>query len=265
MGLQITGLLEESKKVKVDITDNIKCDAVGKKLFLIILTALLILLQNGFTQERIANTKNENICVKARVIKITKETQDNVARSGLAVVLKLEFINISGEPVVLLTKKGPYCPRAVLTKTPGPAAGENILYDLYRGPSVNTSPEWKAFHEALDQPRPPVGIVQVLKPGDSWVKEIDITLRLPIEKEESYRADRPAASWAFILQNSSIWFRVGCETWPFNIENNPLSDEFQFGHELQQRWLQYGSLQLDSLVSEPIELNLKSLDLLKSE
>jgi hypothetical protein len=188
---------------------------------------------------------------------IEKEILPNSSIVTITIALKLEFKNSGFKPLILLSERCPFCPGAVLTKTSGPAIGDNILFDQYYGPSISTAPEWKVFRASLNQSKPPRDLVQVILPGDSWVMEKAVVLRLP-KKLERYRVDRPLTSWDVLLQSSPIWLRLKCDVWPFNVESDPWSGKLPFGRELQKRWRKYGVLQLKQVISEPIKLDLGS-------
>lgn len=259
--MRITGLFEASPGIKAVIITKNKWENMSKILYIFVGAVLLVIFQDGFAQTKNVHNGKKGLLVEAKVSKLIKEIQGNSERIAVTVSLIIEFVNNSEQPIIMLTQKCPYCPQVILTRTQDPAVGENILYDLYRGPSISKSSEWENFRSVINQSIPPQGIFKVLKPRERWSRDIDYTMSLPINKLESYRADRPAVDWDVILKNPTVWLRFGCDVWPFNVESDPWAEEFRLGNELQKKWLKYGLLQLDSVVSEPIELNLQSLGL----
>lgn len=251
-------LSKGSTRVIADIIDlNRERKNVCKIFGLAFALGLLIIVQAGFSGSKPSTNNNANaVSLRGMVTGFNKEIPAKASTVTVTVKFKLEFVNTGVQPFILLSEKCPICPGVTLTKTPGPAVGDNILFDEYYGPSVSTAPEWKEFRANLNQSKPPTGLVQIVKPGDSWVMESVAVLRPP-KKLERYRIDRPPVSWEVLIQSSPVWLRLNCEVWPFNVENNPLSGKLHFGHELQKRWRQYGMLQLGPIVSEPIKLNLQ--------
>jgi hypothetical protein len=173
------------------------------------------------------------------------------------VKLRLEFLNVGRKPVILLTDHSPLCVGATLTRNSESASGGNLLFDEYAGPADQSrSPEWTEFRMALDQQSPPSPLVRILQPGESWVTDSFIVLRPPI-KFESYRVDRPPVNWQILKESSPVWLRLQCDLWPRNVERPPLSERFRLGRELRRRWKRVGDLQLDSVVSEAVQLDLQ--------
>jgi hypothetical protein len=173
------------------------------------------------------------------------------------VKLRLEFLNVGRKPVILLTDHAPLCPRAMLTRDAESASGGNLLFDQYAGPADQSrSPEWTEFRKALDQQSPPSALVRILQPGERWVTESFSVLRPPI-KFENYRVDRPPVSWQILKEASPVWLRLECDTWPRNVERPPLDGRFRLGSKLRKRWKRSGELQLDSVESEPVKLDLR--------
>jgi len=178
----------------------------------------------------------------------------------VTVKLRLEFLNVGRKPVILLTKNSPLCVGATLTRNSESASAGNILFDEYAGPANQSrSPEWTEFRKTLDQQSPPSSLVRILQPGESWVTESFIVLR-PSIKFESYRVDRPPVNWQILKESSPVWLRLQCDLWPRNVERPPLSEKFKLGRELQKRWKRMGDLQLESVMSNPIELDLQAND-----
>jgi hypothetical protein len=217
----------------------------------------LIISANCLAQALSSQAKDgRTILLRGTVIGVVPEISHGSSFATVKVSVKLEFLNISVKPLLLLLEKSPICVEAIITKTANPEEGDNILYDQYRGASINFSPEWKKLREALNQSKPPTDLIKIVKPGESWINDNYIIFR-PSLKLEKYTIDLPAVSWNLLLQSSPAWLRLKCELWPFNVEPDPRSSENRFGHELQQRWHQYGILQLDTITSEPIAIDFR--------
>jgi len=73
----------------------------------------------------------------------------------------------------------------------------------------------------------------------------------------SYRVDRPPVDWQILEEASPVWLRLECDTWPQNVERPLLNGKFRLGGELRKRWKSIGELQLDSVESEPVKLDLR--------
>lgn len=224
-----------------------------------ILILLLLNVSNNCSAQSSLYQDNDNrtILLKGTVTGVETEISPGSSFADVKVSLKLEYANIGKKPLLLVTKKNPICVDAIITKTTKPADGDNILYDEYRGLSVMLSPEWKELRDELNMKAPPSKLVQIVKPGESWIHNSFVNFRPPLELEQ-YAIDRPAVSWSLLLQSSPAWLRLKCDLWQSNVEPDPWSKEHRFGHELQQRWRQYGILQLDTVTSEPFILNLRS-------
>jgi len=218
--------------------------------------ALFVTVQVVLGQSKSRALETESVILRASVLGVKSEALPEASVIAVTVGLRLEVVNSGNDPVILLTERSPLCIGTTLTRTVGPAVGDNILFDEYRGPAVSTSPDWKVFRTTLDQPKPPVGIVQILKPGENWATESFVVLRPPI-KLDRYRVDRPPVSWQILRDSSPVWLRLRCDLWPLNVERDPTSTKLSFGRELQTRWNGFGKLQLASLVTEPIELDLR--------
>ncbi len=223
-------------------------------LILIFLTASQIAF--GQLQSSYSDARPLTLRVKALAVEV-EEISPKTYIVPVNVKLKLEFVNVGRRPIILLTDHSPLCVGATLTKNPESASGDNLLFDQYAGPGDQSrSPEWTEFRKALDQQLPPPALVRILKPGESWATDGFIVLRPPI-KFERYRVDRPPVAWQILRESSPVWLRLQCDLWPRNVERPPLSERFRFGRELRNRWKRIGELQLDGVLSRPVELNLR--------
>ena len=178
----------------------------------------------------------------------------------MTVNLRLEFTNMGQEPVILLTELAPLCVGEAITKTPVAPTnwpipkGDNILYWDYRGPSDFGVGRWGSLRNSLDQPKPPLDKVHVLAQGESWLTESFIVLRPYIEPEKF-----PPPNKATILRDleilSPVWLYLYCQTWPLNIEVRGPVDGPKTGQKLRKRWMNFGELCLNPIISEPISLD----------
>lgn len=177
----------------------------------------------------------------------------------MTVSLSLEFWNTGQKPLILLTELAPLCVGKALTKTPITPThwpvpeGDNILFWNYAGPSDFGTGKWGDLRSSLDQPKPPPDKVRILAPGEHWTKETFTVLRPHIEPEKYPPANRPT-----ILRDletlSPVWLHIYCQTWPYNIEVRAGLDNPKTGRKLRKRWIKFGELRLDPIVSEPISL-----------
>jgi hypothetical protein len=195
------------------------------------------------------------VALRGKVVGIEHEVVPEAFMIRVTVNMKLEFFNPGGKPAILLTSGSPVCVGTKVTKTPAPAVGNNVLFDDYRGPSIYGRPKWKLLHAALNQPEPPADLLRIIKPGDTMVEDSFVVLRPPI-KLLKFKV-RPYAPWESLKEASPVWLRLECEAWPRNVEPEPLSDKPNFGLELQKKWREFGDLQLNHIVSEPMELDLR--------
>jgi hypothetical protein len=200
--------------------------------------------------------KSDSLVLRGKVLHVRDQTLSKASVVALTADLRLEYVNTGIEPVILLTERAPGCVGTTLTKSPGVAVGDNVLFDDYRGPSVDTSTEWEVLRNRLDREKPPVGLVQIIEPGEHWTTNSFVVLRPPI-KFKRYRVDRPPISWSALRDSSPVWLRLNCDVWPNNVEVDPLSERIELGHKLQNRWRRFGHLQLRNLISEPMELDLR--------
>lgn len=223
--------------------------------WLAFILGLLNIVHSGTAPSEPNKSAGDALVLRVRVVSIKNESSPGTSVIAMTAALRMDLHNEGKKPVILLIEKAPLCVRAVLTKSSGAAVGDNILFDEYRGPSVATSPDWEIFRRALDQPKPPVEMTQIVKPGESWATDSFVVMRPPV-KLERYRVDRPPISWRLLRESSPVWLRVECDAWPLNVERQPTSGKIRFGRELQKRWHEFGKLQLDSVVSEPIEVEL---------
>jgi hypothetical protein len=204
-----------------------------------------------------SSTRNESsVRIRANITNSKTKVVPGSSVVEVTISFNLELLNVGTRPILILSQDSPMCVGTTLTTDTGPAVGENILFDEYRGPSRDGSPAWNRLRRALDQPEPPRESIRLIEPGESWRSQTYVVLRPPVQFEH-YRIDRPPVSWTLLRNHSPVWLRLQCETWPLNLETTTDSGRTVFGHKLQQRWLKYGDLQLSVLKSEPVRLDLR--------
>jgi hypothetical protein len=181
--------------------------------------------------------------------------------SLIEVKLKMELVNISSKPIILLRRDPNEFIGSALAKSPNDFKTGNILASNYGGPSNSIDPEWAALRAKLDTPNPPPDETRILMPDELWQFQISARVGVPTK---SGRKDKiefiGTESLQVIQQLSPIWLRVTIhEIWPFNVEKvGPDRDTLKLGHKLQKRWKAVGLLWLEDIYSEPIILDLKT-------
>jgi hypothetical protein len=199
------------------------------------------------------------LILRGRVIGVRTEIPPERLFAIVTVSLSIEFSNTGQKPVILLTELAPLYVGEAITKTPVTPTnwpvpeGDNILYWDYRGPSDFGVGRWGALRSSLNQPKPPLSKVRILAPEERWTTESFIVLR-PLIKPEKF----PTANNAAILRDlemlSPVWLHLYCQTWPLNIEVQGTLDGPKTGRKLRERWMKFGELRLDPIISEPISL-----------
>jgi hypothetical protein len=224
-----------------------------------ILTLLLLSVSTNCSAQSSPYQDKDNraILLKGTVTGVEPEIPSGSSSAIVKVSLKLEYVNITKNPILLLVRKSPICVDAAITKTTEPAEGDNVLFDQYREPMVTQSPEWKELRAALNRKTPLANLIKTVKPGEIWITDSFVIFRLSLTLRQ-YEIGLPASSWSLLLQSSPEWLRLICKLWPLNVEPDPWSKEHRFGPELQKRWRQHGILQLDTVKSEPFILNFRS-------
>ena len=175
----------------------------------------------------------------------------------IEIKLKMELVNTSARPIILLQRE-PLFPGGALARKPDDFEVGNVLASDAGWPSNDISPEWAALRSSLDKPSPPADETRLLMPGESWPLETSVRLAVPTDPSK-YTSSRKKESLATIQQLSPVWLRVVCEVWPWNVEPlNADRNKLKFGHKLQKRWKDAGLLWLDEIYSEPIMVDMKT-------
>lgn len=223
---------------------------------------LLIVIACSWPEARgLANSTHDQkpkmISLRGKVISV-KTVADSLSSryssNFLEIKLMLELVNTSPTPVIFL-KREPRFVGAALAKKPDDFAIGNHLARTYVGPAVSLSPEWVALRMSLDKLTPPSDETRILMPNEAWSLEATVGVVLPDHPEMFSPAK--SASLKDIKQLSTVWLRIVCEVWPWNLEPGANRSKSDFGHKLQRRWKDVGVLWLDEIYSEPITLNLK--------
>jgi hypothetical protein len=189
-----------------------------------------------------------------------EDTPSKYGMSFVFVRLKMKITNADIQPVILL-RSDPLCNEIVVAKEAGglDVRSGNFLAYSSASSSEITSPEWLRLHSSLDQAVPPATETQILYSNDSI--DFDAMIRLDLPKHPEMYASSPTRSTSLhrLEELSPLVLRVRCTLWPRNLEG--IGDErnqLKFGHELQDRWKNFGFLWLNDLKSQPITLDLKA-------
>lgn len=227
------------------------------------IAAVLLLLSSltdaGRSIKGAASMKKERdkslLSLRGRVsdVKLVRENDDSIV---FDVTLNLEFTNNSDKPVITLHREF-WIGAKTLARSPEDAAAYKYLYASSHWPSISASPEWGGLRQRLDQPSPPPDLMSVLAAGETLPYKARVTLY--VEKAGSF--DKTSQKWDTIKQASPVWLQVTLEMWPINIEPRVDPENPAFGKMLQQRWQQYGELQIDRLTSESMNLDLANVTL----
>jgi hypothetical protein len=131
----------------------------------------------------------------------------------------------------------------------------SIIEKHYGGPSNSYADEWSKLRKLLDVGQPPEELTIILKPNESW----EFTSPVFIIGFKGERSDK--ISFETLEKVSPIWVKTYHEAWSFNIEPKAedRSTKLVFGRMLKKRWINYGHLLLNDIVSEPIPLDLSSM------
>lgn len=185
----------------------------------------------------------KGLSIKGEVtkLKITEEGSDQICD----ISLKLEFINTSSSPVVMLLgtyESGKWwLLNTRLARSLKDVSANRYIYTGGVGPSYSgLSPEWDELRRRLNTSAPPSGITITIPPGKLYVYHCDTFVKLS-------KSD-------IISTSSPLWLLLTIEMWPQNIETGPGNS---FGKRLKKRWQSYGKLQLDAMTSDPIQLDLQ--------
>lgn len=205
-------------------------------------------LENSTTRK----TKNEMtpLRVQGQVVKVELSRED--AHSIVFNLrLRLELLNVGDRPIILV-RHPIWLGALTLARSQEDARAHKYMYQSSAWPSVSGGPEWKALRQRLDQPKPPPELTKAVTPSNAFQYETDTVLY--IEKRGNF--DKTSQPWDAIRLASPVWLQVSLEIWPVNIEPKVDPNNLEFGTMLQQRWRQFGQLQIERVTSEPMQLNL---------
>lgn len=180
-------------------------------------------------------------------------SDDDWGNVRLTIKLRLTFTNESSEKVLLLKRDLEVVDRAIIVNR---SVSDSADYLVRRAsyPAIDQGKRWQSLQKEINKPSPPP-IVRVLAPDETW--SVEITDWFQISRTQSVNpSDKP---WSVIRESAPIWLLVTFEWWPKNMEPGDDREELEFGKMLRHRWQKYGELQLGSITSEPIKLDLSML------
>lgn len=204
------------------------------------------LLENSTTKK----TKKEMtpLRVQGQVVKVELSREDSHS-IVFNLRLRLKVVNAGDRPIILL-RHPIWLGALTLARSQEDARAYKYIYQSSAWPSVSGGPEWKALRQRLDQESPPAELTQAVSPGSAFQYETDTVLY--VEKRGNF--DKTSQSWDAIRLASPVWLQVSLEIWPVNVEPKVDPNNLEFGRMLQQRWRQFGQLQIERVTSEPIQL-----------
>jgi hypothetical protein len=204
-------------------------------------------LENSTTKK----IKNEMtpLHVQGQVVKV-ELTLEDAHSIVFNLRLRLELVNAGDRPVILL-RHPIWLGALTLARSQEDARAYKYIYQSSAWPSVSGAPEWKALRQRLNQQNPPAELTQAVTPGNAFQYETDTVLY--IEKRGNF--DKTSQPWDAIRRASPVWLQVSLEMWPVNVEPRVDPNILEFGRMLQQRWRQFGQLQIERVTSEPIKLD----------
>jgi hypothetical protein len=176
---------------------------------------------------------------------------------------KLEFVNTGKLPALIVTDGLPFFRRQVITLNSGSLDKEIILNDEPGVSSLSDEAGWRSLRTRLDKPSPPKDLVTVIAPGGKWESENSTVVRGTVKLGKKHYA-KPFQAYPTSLDwfttISPVYIRFQVEFWSALTEKRPDQRSMPFGHKLRKRWKSYGDLQLGSVLSEPIRLDLPGVD-----
>jgi hypothetical protein len=209
-----------------------------KKLVLLILVLL--------SSEFYLSVRAQNTLVlggKATNLKLIEEDSRSIA---FEVELQLTLRNALLSPVILYWDEFLVVGEQLFTKTDKGVA--ELLHQTSGLPSTDLSPVWRGLRQKLNVSSPPDDLTRVLL-GQQWI-EIKRTIVLRFFKN---RLDR--ATWDEIRTRSPLFLRVTLDLFPNNLDYiHNRTHENRFGKSLQSKWQRFGQLQINAVLSEPIQI-----------
>lgn len=196
-------------------------------------------------------TKNDTtpLRVQGQIVKF-EFSQEDAHGITFNLRLKLELVNAGDRPMILL-RYPIWLGALTLARSQEDARTHKYIYLSTTWPSISRGPTWKALRQKLNQQHPPAELTQAVSPGNAFQYETDEVLY--IEKRGSF--DKTSQPWDAIRLASPVWLQVSLEIWPVNVEPKIEPTNLEFGRMLQKRWRQFGQLQIERVISEPIQLN----------
>ena len=179
--------------------------------------------------------------------------------------LSLDFSNRGNQPIIILQPHGDYDfwhGGSSLALTKADSEAYNDVYSYGAWPSNCRCEPYYSMARKLDQREPPPDLTRVIAPGERWTMTTMIRLRVT-EENTCNGLKGLEIGWSEIKKLSSpVWLRISYEMWPINLDNFKKG----LGRRLRERWKKHGILftedkDLTHLTSEPIELNLQSVEL----
>jgi len=223
-----------------------------------------------FARHLFGETVNGNSqCAKHVIVTGTAQKaqilRDNQNSISFKVPVDISFKNCSEDPIFIFQDQDP-------EGRGYPWGGGSTIYDSKESVEQNKSlcrwdawpsnsrgsETWQEIRDVLDTTDPPNEYIRVIKPGESWDYEINVTLSF--EKQQS-SLNFYCKPWDTIKEADELWLQKRFMVWPFNIEQQYGS--LEYGLLLQNKWKEKGHLILDNyaignlIVSEPIRINLR--------
>jgi hypothetical protein len=194
-------------------------------------------------------------------IEISENKSKEFSRSFIYVHLNFRLKN-TGEKPILLFNQNPGCLSVAVAQKIEELENRNGSFSFYRfatSSSFIDDKMWKLNKDLLDIKKPPSNKIFSLLPEQSI--EYEDGFRLDVPKEESKRFE--FSPWerktlSELKQLSPVFIKLqGCSVRGYGI-NEAKKDRFLFAQKLQKRWMKYGYLWLEDVVSEPIQLDLNN-------
>jgi len=189
-----------------------------------------------------------------------------VGSTEVTIILKLslEFRNNGSVNVIFLNdlpqpQTRPIYSGMRLMRRDGLQQGRTYLAEGHFGDSGSGQAYWTDLKERIDTPAPSSAYFAILSPDQFIVLKDTIEIGLPQEtKNENHYPERE--SWEYIKKIPTD-LRVIYEVWADGLETRDdlRKKNAKFGLSLQRRWKEYGYLWLDTVISEPIPLDLSSV------
>jgi hypothetical protein len=172
----------------------------------------------------------------------------------IVVSVNAHIVNLGGTPVLIATRALPWFSREVVTSGSGSLDNEKVLYEEAGVSNGQMDYEWLNLKSHLRGFPPPPDAVRSLAPGEGWTVSYETPISIQFDPLLAKSSEANAAHRDALTSNAPVYYRVQVAFWP--PAAGPLKGLAKFGHRLQKRWERYGRLKLDSVWSEPVQLNL---------